>query len=411
MSPVVCRFRQFGRNARLLVPACLMFPTVIYAQTVPTVTVDISVSGGADSNPFLEQNGTSTFSASLQIDPKVYWEDETTNVVVDASLRATQYMERYGNELGGRIGVDARKRLDARTSLAVSAGFQSSRSTLQDFLLGNRNAQLDAVIFPPIEYTDVTIAGRRTRIMALDSYLGLDHALGEDDSVNIFGATSYSKFGGSSVTDFRTGTLGVRYRRRVSERTSATAGVTTTVADYVGVDNGDARIISPQIGIENKLTERLQWTASLGASVASVNDERRLARTKTYFTGGLSLCDKGTKSALCVTMSRAAQPTALGGLRAITNVDFTYERQLNQKERLTISGRYGLTGRNSIATTTTLPNRSHLLGLSAAYTKNINERFAFIIAPSFTKAVESRLRNETNYAISVGIKLRVGKLR
>lgn len=411
MSGSLFNLRKVGKSVYIVLPACLLLPTGVAAQTDPRVTVDVSLNGSAESNPFLEPGGSSAFSATLQVDPKVYWEDETTSLVVDSSLRMTQYLERYGNDIGGRVNVLARKQLSTRTSLSASAGFQSSRSTLQDFFLGSLSTPLNPVQFPDVTFTDVTVAGRRTRVETLDATVGLDRILSESETLSVFGATSYSRFSGSDQFDYRTGTIGTRYRRQLSERTSLNASVTGTVADYIGTRNGDAWIISPQAGIENKINERISWTASLGVSLASVDNEFGVSRKETYLTGAFSICDKGVESALCGSVSRSAEPTALGGVRAVTNVAVLYDKQLSRNERLILSGRYGQTSQASTPLSVTGVRNNQLFGVSGTYAKEFSNRLSFVVTPSFTKVVERRLRDETNYAITVGIRLRLGKLR
>ena len=411
MSSNTSHLRKIGKSASFILPACLLLPAMASAQTEPRVTVDVSLNGGVDSNPYLEPGGKSALSATLQVDPKVYWEDETTTVVVDASLRMTQYLQRYGNDLGGRVGVSATKQLNTRTSLRASAGFQTSRSTLQDFLLGSLGEPLDPVQFPDVTFTDVTTAGRRTRVQTLDASVGIDHVLSEDEAISIFGATSYSRFSGPGQIDFRTGTVGGRYRKQLSERTSVNAGVTGTVVDYIATSEGDARIINPQVGIENKINERVSWTANVGVSIAAVDNTFQESRTKAYITGAFSICDRGVQSGLCGSISRSSEPTAFGGVRAVTNIAAVYDKQLSRNERLILSGRYGQT---SQATTPVLVNgarNTQIYGVSGTYSKDFNERVSFVVTPSFTKAVERRFRNETNYAIMAGIRVRLGKLR
>lgn len=388
-----------------------MIPASGFAQTEPRVTIDVTASGAAESNPFFEQDADATLSATLQVDPKVYWEDETTSVVLDASMRMTQYLQNYGNDFGVRVGVLARRELSTRTSLTASAGFQSSRSRVQDFFFSNLDTPLNPVEFPDVTFTDVTIAGRRNRVETLDASLGLDHILSEDETIGFFGATSYSQFGGSNQRDFRTGTVGTRYRRQLSERTSINASVSGTIADYIGTKNGDARIISPTVGIDNKIDERISLTASVGVSLASVDDAFGNAQRKTYLTGAFSICDKGVQSALCGSISRSAEPTALGGIRGVTNLAVVFDKQLSQKERISVSARYGQTSQS--ATPLALPGiqNSQLYGVTGTYSKDLNERLAFVVTPSFTKFVEKGIRDEANYAISVGIRLRLGKLR
>ena len=411
MSKVSETLWQIAKTACAISPAIIILPTSAFGQAAPRVTVDVSLNGTADSNPFLEPGGDSSLSGTIQVDPRVYWEDETTSVVLDASLRATQYLRRYGNDIGGSVGVVATKQLDTRTALTASVGFLSSRSTLRDFFLGSLGAPLDPVEFPEFTFNDVTFAGRRTRVETLNGSVGLNRVLSEDDSISVNAGTSYSRFSGSEQFDYRTGSLGARYQRRLSERTSINAGATGTIADYIGTKNGDARIISPQVGIENKINERVSWTANVGASVASVDDPFGVSRTKTYFTGAVSICDRGVEAALCGTASRSAEPTSLGGIRAVTNLAVVYDKKLSAKDRVIFSGRYGQTSQSSTPLIVSGQPNSQVYGVSGTYSKDIGERLAFVVTPSFTKVVERRFRDETNYAITIGVRLRLGKLR
>lgn len=403
--------RQLTVTACAVVPAMLVMPAAAIAQTEPRVTVDVSLNGTADSSPFLETNGSSTLSGTLQVDPKVYWQDETTSVVVEASVRMTQYLRRYGNDLSGRVGATATRQLNSRTSFTATAGYLSSRSTLRDFFLGGINAPLNPVEFPDANFTDVTIAGQRQRIETLDASLGLNHVLSEDETINVFGATSYSRLGGASQPDYRTASIGAGYGRRLSERTTINAGLTGTLADYIGTRNGDARILGSKIGIDNKINERVNWTGNIGVSVASVDDTLGKAQTKTYLTGSFSICDKGVKSALCGSFSRSAEPTALGGVLAVTNVAAVFDQTLSQTTRLSLSARFGQTSQNSASAP--LPNARNIqiYGASGTYSRDISDRLAFVVTPSVTREVEKQFGNQTNYAVTVGVRLRLGKLR
>ena len=411
MTGAAVRFRDVSKTACSILPTLLLLPTAVAAQTVPRVTVDVSANVAADSNPFYETDGKAALSATLNIDPKVYWEDEKTNVVVDANWRMTQYLQRYGTDVGGRLGVLATRQLSTRTSLNASAGFQSSRSRVQDFFFGTLSAPLDPIEFPDVQFTDVTVTGRRTRTQTLDASLGLDHILSEDQMVGVFGATSYSRFSAADQSDFRTATLGARYRRQLSERTSITASVTGTAADYIGTNVGDARIINPQVGIEKKINERVSFTANVGVAVASVDDAFKNSQTNTYVTGSISACDRGVVAVWCGSISRSAGPTALGGIRAVTNISLVFDKQLSSKDRINLSGRLGETSQSSMPLALPGSPNTRLYGITGSYSRDINDRLAFVVTPSFSKVLERRVRDEANYSINIGIRYRFGKLR
>lgn len=395
----------------LLAPACSMLPHVAYAQTKPLVAVDVSVVGTGDSNPFLVTNGESSASATLKVDPKVYWQDEISTFTLDGGLRVSKYSNRYGSDIGGRLGVQSDVKLDERTSLFARAGYQSSRSTLQDNFFGNIGIPLNPGAFPEVPLTDVTIAGRRVRIKTLDATVGINRALTTKDTIGVTAATSYSKFGGAVGSDYRTASLGLQYGRLLSERTTVTASLNATVADYIGINIGDAKIISPQIGIQRQLSERLRWSASLGVSYASVDDQLKISRNELYASGAFSLCSTGLNRSFCASVSRGAGPTALGGISAVTNVAFNYDQKISLKDRFSVNARYGMTDQSSDPAFATLRRNSQILGASATYTRDVNERLSLMVAPGYTKISEKQFRRESNYSIMAGVTFRFGKLR
>jgi hypothetical protein len=411
MTVMASQGRRFRAAMLLLAPACSMLPHVAYAQTEPRVVVDVSVVGTGDSNPFLITNGESSFSATLKVDPKVYWEDESSSFTLDGGLRVSQYSNRYGSDIGGRVGVEGDVKIDERTSLFARAGYQSSRSTLQDNFFANIGSPLDPGPFPEVSLTDVTIAGRRIRVNTLDASVGINRALSAADTIGITASTSYSKFGGNVGSDYRTGSVGLQYGRQLSERTTVTAALNATVADYIGINAGDAKIISPQIGIQRQLSESLKWSASLGISYASVDDQFRISRQELYASGDFSLCSTGLNRSLCGSVSRGAAPTALGGISAVTNVSFNYDQKLSLKDSFSMTGRYGRTDQSSDPAFAALRRNSQILGASATYTRDVNERFSIMLVPSYTRISEKQLRKESNYSVMVGVKFRFGKLR
>ncbi len=411
MSKKNSQCRQLSKAALLLVPTFSVMPQAGYAQSEPRSVIDVSVGGAGDSNPFLETNGKAAGSVTLKVDPKVYWEDESSKVTLDGGLRLSQYTNRYGSDVGLRLGAQGSKKIDERTSLTVGAGFQSSRSSLQDTFFGNVDSPLDPGAFPEVPLTDVTIAGQRIRVKTLDASVGIEHALSAADAVGITAATSYSKFGGTFGRDYRSGIVGLQYGRRISERTLVTGAVEVGVADYIGSRNGDATIISPQVGIENSVSERLRWTASIGVSYASVDDQFRVSRNKVYLAGDISLCHTAVRSSFCGSVSRSAAPTALGGISAVTNVAFNYDQKLSLKDSFSLSGRYGRTDQSSDPALAAIRRDTQIVGVSATYLRAVNERLSFYATPSATRIFDKQLRREANYSINVGVKMRFGKLR
>lgn len=405
------RFRRFIKIMLGLGVVCSIPPDLVYAQTEPRAIADISVTGTSNSNPFLETNGRSALSATLEIDPAIYWEDERITASINGGLRISQYADRYGTDIGARLAAQANERLDERTSLFARAGFQTSRSTLQDNFFGKSDAALNPADFPAVTLTDVTIFGRRNRVNSLDASVGVDRSLSANDSIEITAATSYLKFGGSVGLDYRAGSVSFQYGRQLTERLMITASFEARTADFIGINNGDAKFLSPRIGIQRQLSESLKWSANIGISYAAVNDQFRATRNIVYISGNFSICNSGLNRMICGSVSRSAGPTALGGISAVTNAAFNFEQKLNLRDRFTLSGRYGRTDQNSNMVLVGTRGTNQIIGVLANFSRDISERLSLVVTSSFTNIAENELRRASNYSAMLGVKFRLGKLR
>ncbi|WP_339693396.1 hypothetical protein [uncultured Parasphingorhabdus sp.] len=407
-----CNDVRLELSVLLVAAAACSFPATVRAQAnEPRLTIDLSFGGVADSNPFLLTNGDSSAAATVKIEPKVIWENESSSAIIDSSFRLSQYTNRYGRDEAARIGAQARTQVDERTSVSTRAGFQSSRSTLQDSFFLNPSDPFDPGFVPEVPLTDVTVAGRRVRVNTFDASAGINHVLSPSASISFSAVTSYSKFSDGVGSDYRTGFGNLQYSRRLSERTSVSASVSAGIADYIGSSIGDATIVSPQFGVEHQLSERVSLNASAGVSYASIDDGAGDRNGRTYISGQFSLCDRDVRSSICGSMSRSAEPTALGGISAVTSVAINYDLQLSLKDRFAVSGRYGRTDRSSDPLFSNTRGKSEIYGAQAVYTRYLSDRVSFDIMPSFTKIYEPLVDRDPNYSIMASIKIRFGKLR
>lgn len=407
-----CNVARVELSVLLVAATACLFPAIARAQaTDPRVTIDVSLGGVVDSNPFLLTSAESAASATVKIEPKVVWENESSSAIIDSSFRLSQYTNKYGRDEAARIGAQARTQLDERTSISSRVGFQSSRSTLQDSFFLNASDPFDPGFIPEVPLTDVTVAGRRTRVNTFDASAGIDHVLSPSDSISFSAVTSYSKFSDGVGSDYRTGFGNLQYSRRLSERTSVSASVNAGVADYIGRNAGDATIVSPQFGAQHQLSERVSLNASAGVSYASIDDGVGTRNGRTYISGGFSLCDRGVRSSLCGSMSRSAEPTALGGISAVTSVAIKYDLKLSLKDRFSVSGRYGRTDRSSDPLFSTVRGKSEIYGAQVVYTRYLSDRVSFDIMPSFTKIYEPAVNRDPNYSIVASLRISFGKLR
>ena len=408
----VSNHRNYVRTSAMLLAAtsCIL-PQAARAQAArPQVTVDVSVGAEYDSNPFLIPNGDSAGAATVTVTPKISWEDESSTAVIDSTFRLSEYSNGYGSDEAARIGAQASERVSERTTVFARAGFRTSRSSIRDSFFLDPTDPSGPGFVPEVPLTDVTIVGRRVRVNTLDASLGVDHVISPADSISVSASTSYTKFGNGAGSDYRSGFGTIQYRRRLSERTSVSVSANAGVADYINQAAGDATIISPQLGIEHQLDEKTSLAASAGVSFAAIDQGVGPRRNNTYAAGSFSVCNQETRSSLCATASRSAQPTAVGGISAVTSLNVNYDLRLSRKDRVALSSRYGRADRNSDPAFAAVRGRSEVYGVRAVYTRYINDRVYLNIIPSAVRFHEPLRRSDSNYSILATISVRLGKI-
>lgn len=384
------------------------------AAQQPQVTVDVSAGGSVSTNPFLYVDSETAGAVNLGVRPVILWEDEVVRTIIDGDLRLAQYTRRYGSDFSGRIGVASDRKIDERTTLRIASTYQSSRSAVQDgfFFSLEEPADPNSSPVPEIPPVDTSIAGIRTRRQSASASIGISHTLDEvssfDAGISLDGAFVNDNAG----FDYRNLSGQFGYQRKLSENLSLTASVQGGLVDYIGRRTGDSTIISPQIGIRQQLNSRLSLVAGAGISYVSTDVGTGRNRGRVTFSGDVGLCDRGLNQTMCVTASRSAQPTALGGVSSVTAVAVNYEVELTRNDRLAIAGRYGRTDQNG---NTGLPLQTRItdiIGASATYSHKLNDRVSLVVTPGFTKIYgDTQGRRDANYSLMVGVTIRFGKLR
>jgi hypothetical protein len=401
--------RKFASSTLLL--AASGFPAAAFAQA-PQVTVDVSVGGSVSTNPFLYVDKETAGAANLNVRPLILWQDEVGQTAIDGEIRVAQYTNRYGNDLSGRIGVSSNRQLDEKTTLSLSSSFQSLRSALQDnFFLPSQNPLTppdDPIpVIPPV---DTTIAGIRSRTQSASGSVDVSHAIDEVSSVNAGASITGSFFDNGVGFDYRNLSAQVGYERKLNERMSLTAAVQAGTVNYLGRNTGDSRIISPQLGLRQQLTSRLTFVASAGISYVITDIGTASDAKRTSFSGSVGLCNRGPGQNLCISASRTSQPTALGGVSSVTAVAANYDLVLTEKDRISFAGRYGKTNQG---TNVVLPLQtviSEVVGVSATYSRKLNDRMTFTVSPSYTRIFGDTQRSRSNASIMAGVTVRFGKL-
>ncbi|WP_158213796.1 hypothetical protein [Sphingopyxis bauzanensis] len=394
----------------MIAAVCACSASMAFAQSPPEMTLDVSVGGGITSNPFLDSNGKTSGSATIALSPSVFVEDELGETRLRGDLRLTQYLQRYGSDIAGALEATTVRKLDERTQLEIGVSARTSRSALGNGLIfAPTPGEIPGPLVPPVSpILDTTIAGTRARTTSIGTNIGIAHELDELSGLNAGVELNGTYIGNDAGFDYRSASANLGYERKLSPRTTVTMGTQVGGVDYLGRRTGDSLIVSPRVGVQQQLSERMNLIADAGISfvrtaVVGGHSER------VTFAGSLGLCDRGPNRSLCLSASRSAQPTALGGVSTVTTAALSYDARLSRVDRLALGARYGRTNEDGAGLP--LVRVTDFVGASATYSRDISERIALTVTPSYAKLFDDLQPRRANYAIMFGLTMKFGKRR
>ncbi|MBL0914271.1 MAG: hypothetical protein IBJ13_01750 [Sphingopyxis sp.] len=394
----------------LMAAACACSASTAFAQSPPEVTLDVSVGGGVETNPYLDSNSKTSGSATVAITPSVFVDDGLGEIRFSGDLRLTRYLQRYGSDISGALEASATRKLDERTQLQIAASARTSRSALRDGLLfASAPGDTPGPLVPPLTpVLDTTLAGTRARTTNIGATISIARDLDEVSSLNAAVALNGTYIGKNAGFDYRSISTLLGYQRKLSARTTLTMGTQVGVVDYLGRRTGDSLIVSPRVGAQQQLSDRVNLVADVGVSfvrtsVIGGHSER------VSFAGSLAVCDRSPNRSLCLSASRSAQPTALGGVSTVTTAALTYDARLSRVDRLSLGAHYGRTNEDGAGLP--LVRVTDFVGASATYSRDISDRIALTVTPSYSKFFDDLQPRRANYALMFGLTMKFGKRR
>ncbi len=396
---------QLTRSIRIIAltiaPGTFSFGAPAMAET--RAGVDLSASGKIASNPH-EQVVTKTgVAGSVKIDPWIRIVGEQSGVELRGNFTVDRYAQDYGTDTTASVRLNAERRLSPYVGISGGASYQTSRAGIHDLLL-SRDTAADVVPPPTTPLPDVTFGGIRIRAETIDAHLGLDIKPSPHDQLHLNFGASRSRFDSINASNYDSYSAGLGYARTLSERTSATASIQISKSDYLNTRAGDGTIITHLVGIQRQFSQTLTLSASVGASFSRTHRADGSLQNFTSLSGQLRLCNAGIRSTLCLSAARTAQPTAIGGIAAVSSVAFALDNQLGQRDRLSLTAQYSKNDRS----TGVLGGGSQFYGASASVTHEFNRRFTAFITPSFSKTIDQVTPRKANYQMEVGLRFRFG---
>ena len=408
----------------LLLASCAGLAT--YASPALADTrVEVLVSGGlgVENNPFLsmeddtaEDEDGASFAAELMVEPSLYIEDERTTFRLYGNARLRQFFERYGTTGSLSLGAEGSTRLDERTTLSSGARFTTSRDAAQEALLfdGQDLSTLDPGTLPVINDIDPTIAGIGGRFTSYGANASVSRQLTPQDSGSASLAFEENRIEGDIGLDTRTADLILGYARRLNERTSVVANLGGTRSDLLGRNAGDALSFTPMVGIQQQVSERLNWTAQVGVSHSRIDDGLGDDISNTTLAFTLNGCRQDLRGVLCVTAQQQPRATTFGGFTNSTALTIGYDAKISLRDSIGVNANYRRSSRLSSQPLLDLPisDEDELIGVAGNFRRAFNDRLSGFVSASYAK-VNSDLfpDRDANIAGYVGLSYYFGRRR
>jgi hypothetical protein len=398
--------------ARLMIAVLSSTSVIAPARAERKASVDVAVSAGLASNPYLVNNGSSGVrpSATIEIAPHLRSGDDITTVRLDGSASWVEYFGRYrtNKNLGINGGID--HRVSPQVSVRADAGFDTSIVGLNQALFGVVDPSNPEVTYPVVS-DDVSLTGGGDRRYSYTAGVGGSYRMSEQSSMTVDGRAVLARFnGGSTLNEYNNYSASVGYSRRVSPVMSLGARMGYSRANYLRTALGDANIWSPAATVNYQISPTVTFQGNAGVSFVRIND--LAGRTNhTSFSGDASLCSAGLNVRYCLIGARATVPSGRDGLRTQTSVSASMSRQLSRLGSATATVGYSWASEPLSNVVATSPGKVRYVSASAAYNHQVGERTSAFVAAGYSDSFESGINRRANIQVSAGIRIRLGDIR
>jgi hypothetical protein len=430
-----------GAVATCLTPLVASSDPVVRTSATATATV------GYERNPFLINTNQDTGAASAQIDlrPQVSITDTRASGVIQGFYNRTEYFSKYGGNDSAGVVANANYQISPRFALNTAAGFstsilgggngfglvQNAVSTVvpgvdgstvttpgvvpvaTNPIVGNGNfLPGGTIINPGVPGSDVGLLGLRQRRNTLNASTGITYqpTARSTWSANVFGErTTYPglRFG-QIVQDFTSygGSLG--YNRRVTEALSIGARGSVTRTDYQ--TQGNSTFYSPQGTLTYRLSQRLTFDLSVGASFISTSGPFGPDRNSTIVSGSANLCRADELTSYCLFVSRSPGINGFAGTNTTTSVGGSYSRRVGEYSTLSASASYVRSDFRGQAV-----NPAFVIGdqetwvVSGTYSRRLSRRLSAVATAQYRDAAFADYSPRADISGRAGISVSLGR--
>ena len=309
------------------------------------VSVDAEAGAGIASNPFLTSpNEGDSVYFEFNLLPQFRIEDQLSKTTVRGSLRHRSYMSHYSGTSEGSIDFTHDRKLSNVLDATFLVGFESA-------VIGQRNAPGDITIVEPptpeegndLGVPDVTLVGSRQRQQRIRASTSLDYDMSERDSLS--GGIEFGRTHNPNLfddTNYQSLSASVKYKRRLSERSSIGA-VMNGERIWYDSNGGTYEIYRPQLVYSTRLAAGWSLDAAAGGLIIKGSGTPGDFTSWSY-SASVLLCRQGERSRFCAALQRDATASALAGVRRFVNASAHYSHRLNKDLSADLNSTYSRFG-------------------------------------------------------------------
>lgn len=365
-----------------------------------------SASAGFDRNPFLSPLASpEAVSLRLQLAPALSRSGERSSFRLSGRLEHIEYLGTYDSLQNYGADVAVSRKLTERLEVDGGLSFRSDiRATNLGNPIGIDDTGTDNPV-PPLD-NDVTIFGQRQRSTQYGLNAGLTYDPSERDELRWTVSARADRFGSEDLVESNFLAQRFQYSRRLGEDITIGAAIDANLIDFTGTGLEGAQTVSPQLQVKLALTPRLAAQASFGLSVTRLQFNG-LEDTTTAAAGNASLCRKDERSNFCINGSRQVLPAAIGGALLQSTAGFSYSLRLSERDTVQLRGSYA-TASQPIATAV---DDFESINGSARYERQLNERMRLYVSGGVLDTTGNQATSFTNIQGLIGITMSFGHAR
>lgn len=398
-------FRSLRMAVVAAAPGSICIATPALADTV--MGAKASAGASVDSNPYLTNGGGGTdVAGTLQIEPWLRVADDISSLDLYSSVLVRQFAHREnGTDTSANVSVTGRHQLSPFVSVFAGANYSTSRNGIN---VGLINVGPDDPLPPPTTpLPDITLGGTRTRTQVASVNAGLSFRLSPLDQLSASFTASRSTNDSPAGRDFTFVNTSLNYSRTLTERISATASIRYGKANYFHSAFGDGTTITPEVGVDMRLSPAITFSGSLGVSYSRTAAGNGFTLKSTSLSGRAHVCYNQERGAMCLVAERSSQPTALGVIRSVTSIAFNYDKRLSAKDSIKFGLSYNSTGEP--AGIVVGPETSQYYVASADWSHSFNRRLSCYVSPGYSR-IKNSSRSYDSFRVSAGVRYIFGAI-